>query len=108
VLLTAANLAILRRTIRVRAVTPHCRAPKPAGNDGAIGAGLMLASPAQRWQDPLGSAKLGQRAIGLLQKAGDRHGLALAVAQTAPTAALCDRFDEVRRAGERFTSPRQG
>lgn len=75
---------------------------------GAIGAGLMLASVAKRAVDPRDSAQLGRRAVELLRSAGDRHGLALAVAQLAMTEALRDRFDAVRSACEEFASLTEG
>jgi predicted ATPase/DNA-binding CsgD family transcriptional regulator len=79
-----------------------------SGDESAIGIGVMLASVAQRSQDPSASAQLGERAVGLLRQAGDRHGLALAVAQLAMTEALRDRFAAVRSACEDFASLTEG
>lgn len=75
-----------------------------SGDDGAIGVGLMLASVAQRSTNPIASAQLGRQSVALLTRAGDRHGLVLAVAQLAMTEALRDRFVAVREACAEFAS----
>ncbi|MFZ0040569.1 MAG: LuxR C-terminal-related transcriptional regulator, partial [Solirubrobacteraceae bacterium] len=106
VLFSAAQLAVFDEDYE------HARAyaeealplAQASGDEGAIGIGVMLASVAKRPQDPSASAQLGEQAVGLLRRAGDRHGLALAVAQLAMTAALRDRFGTVRSACEDFAS----
>ena len=110
VLFTAALLAVFDEDYpRTRAYADEASAlAQTSGDDGAIGVGLMLASVAKRSVDPSASAQLGRRAVELLRSAGDRHGLALAVAQLAMTEALRDRFAGVRDACDEFLSLTRG
>jgi predicted ATPase/DNA-binding CsgD family transcriptional regulator len=109
-LYTAAQLAVYEEDFAATRAYAEQALPlaMASGDDGATGVGLMLASVAKRSVDPRASAQLGQQSVELLRRAGDRHDLALAVAQLAMTEALRDRFDAVRSACDEFTSLTNG
>jgi predicted ATPase/DNA-binding CsgD family transcriptional regulator len=109
-LYTAAQLAVFEEDYAATRAYAEQALPlaMASRDDGATGVGLMLASVAKRSLDPGASAQLGRRSVELLRRAGDRHDLALAVAQLAMTEALRDHFDAVRSACDEFTSLTSG
>ena len=110
VLLTATNLAIFGEDYgRARGYAEQALPlANASGDPGTQGLGMMLAASAQRSVDPRASADLGRRAVDLLRRSGDRHDLALALAQMAMTESLLDRFEAVRRDCAEFVSLTQG
>jgi predicted ATPase len=98
VLHTGAQLAIFAEDYaRARAYAMEALPlAQGSGDEGVLGIGLVLAASGKRAADPAASAELGSQAVTLLRRSGDRHDLAVAVAQLALTEALRDRFGAAR------------
>jgi predicted ATPase/DNA-binding CsgD family transcriptional regulator len=69
-----------------------------------IGRWMIMAGQAQRSIDANAAATIGAHAVEILREEGDRHGLALALANLALTEGMRDRFDAVRETCQEFVA----
>jgi predicted ATPase/DNA-binding CsgD family transcriptional regulator len=75
-----------------------------SGDQRTIGRWMIMAGQAQRSIDANAAATIGAQAVQILRADGDRHGLALALANLALTEGMRDRFDAVRETCEEFAA----
>ncbi len=75
-----------------------------SGDQRTIGRWMIMAGNAKRSIDANAAATIGSQAVQILRADGDRHGLALALANLALTEGMRDRFDAVRETCEEFVA----
>jgi predicted ATPase/DNA-binding NarL/FixJ family response regulator len=106
VLWAAALLAILDQDYEQARAYAEDAFPiaQSSGDRRTIGRWMIMAGQAQRSIDANAAATIGGQAVQILRADGDRHGLALALANLALTEGMRDRFDAVRETCEEFAA----
>jgi tetratricopeptide (TPR) repeat protein len=106
VLWAAALLAILDEDYTQARVYAEEAFPlaQSSGDQRTIGRWMIMAGQAQRSIDANAAATIGGRAVEILRREGDAHGLAFALANLALTEGMRDRFDAVRETCREFVA----